>query len=192
MARKKGITPDDVVDAAEALADTHGLEGVTLAAVAERLGVRSPSLYAHIGGLGDLHRRLALRAAAVMREAFAEAVEGRSGAAALRCLAETYRAVAQRHPGLYAAAQKAVAPGDDDDLYDALRAAVEPVVDALARAGIRRDDLIHVTRAFRSSLHGFVELERQGGFGLPESVDESFERLVELLLSGIRGLARKG
>jgi hypothetical protein len=34
-----------------------------------------------------------------------------------------------------------------------------------------------------------VELEGSSGFGMLESVDESFDLLVELLLSGVRGLA---
>lgn len=46
-----------------------------------------------------------------------------------------------------------------------------------------------MTRAIRSALHGFVELEGSSGFGMPESVDGSFDLLVELLLSGVRGLA---
>lgn len=48
---------DSVVDAALEL----GLSGLTLAAVAERLGVRSPSLYTYVDGLPDLLRRAADR-----------------------------------------------------------------------------------------------------------------------------------
>ena len=50
MARKVGIRVDDVVEAAATVADAEGLEAVTLARVAAVLGVRSPSLYAHVDG----------------------------------------------------------------------------------------------------------------------------------------------
>ena len=40
---------------------------------------------------------------------------------------------------------------------------------------------IDAARALRSALHGFVDLENHGGFGLPVDVDRSFERLVSAL-----------
>jgi hypothetical protein len=46
----------------------------------------------------------------------------------------------------------------------------------------RASDAVH---AIRATLHGFVALEAGGGFGLPEDVDESFERLVAMLVSGL-------
>jgi hypothetical protein len=38
----------------------------------------------------------------------------------------------------------------------------------------------------RSMLHGFVDLERKGGFGMPVDLDESFDRAVSLLIDRIR------
>lgn len=189
MARKRGITVDDVVSAAAEIADTAGLDGVTLTAVAERVGVRPPSLFAHVDGLGGLHRLLALRAAKELEQALVEATAGRHGIGALRALAHGYRRFAARRPGLYAAAQRAVRPGEDDELYRALAAVIVPALRALSEAGVGPGELVHITRAIRSALHGFVELEGSGGFGMPEDVGESFERLVELLLSGVRAVA---
>lgn len=189
MARKRGITVDDVVAAAAAIADARGFERVTLRAVAESVGVRPPSLFAHVDSLGGLRRLLALRAAKEMERALRRAVRGRRGVEALRALAHAYRRWALRRPGLYAAAQRAVRPGEDEELYGALAAVVALAVRALSEAGVGPDDLIHVTRGIRSALHGFVELERSAGFGMPEDVDESFDRLVELLLSGVGAVA---
>jgi len=192
MARKLGLTPRDVVDEAVALANAEGLDAVTLAAVAERLGVRSPSLYAHVAGLDGLRRALALRGATEIERSLREAARDRSGLPALRAIAHAYRAFALERPGSYSAAQRAVRPGEDDELYASLAATLEPVLRALAEAGVPEEARIHLIRGFRSALHGFVVLERAGGFGMPESVDESFERLVELLLAGIRSTATPG
>ncbi len=49
-----------MVGTAAALADEQGLDGVTLAALALRLGIRTPSLYNHVAGLEGLRRELAL------------------------------------------------------------------------------------------------------------------------------------
>lgn len=40
----------------------------------------------------------------------------------------------------------------------------------------------------RAALHGFVSLEREGGFAIPIDVDESYRRLVHILDRGL-GLA---
>jgi AcrR family transcriptional regulator len=189
VARKRGVTVADVAAAAVAVADAAGLEGLTLAAVSARVGVRSPSLYAHVDGLDGVKRLLALRAAAELEGVLRAASRGVEGLEALRAIAHAYRRFARDRPGLYAATQRAVRPGEDDELYAALAAVIVPVVGALRAAGVAAEDVIHMTRAIRSALHGFVELEGSSGFGMPESVDESFDLLVELLLSGVRGLA---
>jgi AcrR family transcriptional regulator len=189
VARKRGVTVEDVAAAAVAVADASGLEGLTLAAVSARVGVRSPSLYAHVDGLDGVKRLVALRAAAEMEAVLRGASRGVEGLAALRAIAHAYRRFANDRPGLYAATQRAVRPGEDDELYAALAAVIVPVVGALRAAGVAAEDVIHMTRAIRSALHGFVELEGSSGFGMPESVAESFGLLVELLLSGVRGLA---
>jgi AcrR family transcriptional regulator len=189
MARKRGVTLEQVLSVAEDLADAEGLEGVTLAAVARALGIRSPSLYSHVDGLGHLLRLMALSAAGKMESEFCEAVGELEGTAALRAIAHRYRDFAKRHPGRYDAAQHAVRPGEDDELYAALAGVVSPVLRALEEAGAAPGERIHLARALRSALHGFAELERMGGFGMPEAVDGSFHRLVELILSGLRSQA---
>jgi AcrR family transcriptional regulator len=191
MARKRGLVRADVVRVAGEIADAHGLDEVSLAGVAERLGIRSPSLYAHVDGLAGLRRELALAAAAAMTEAFREAMSGLSGEEALRALAIDYRRYARRHPGHYEAAQRAVAPGEDEELYEALAGVANPVFQVLAEMGAAGPDRVHLTRAFRSALHGFVVLEEGGGFGMPESVDESFRRMVDMLISGVRSAAER-
>lgn len=186
MGRKVGLTRVDVVEEAARIADAEGVEAVTMASVANRLGVRSPSLYVHVSGLDGLRRLLALRAADSIARALRDAAADRRGIGGLWAIARAYRRFAREHPGLYAAAQRAVRPGEDDELYHALAGAVTPVLRALAEVGVPETERIHVARAFRSALHGFVALEGAGGFGMPEAVDESFDRMVELLIAGLR------
>jgi AcrR family transcriptional regulator len=181
---RAGLTPDRVVAEAGALADERGIQALSLAPIAERLGVRVPSLYKHVGGLDDLHRRLAL---AGMRELTAElgaATVGRSGRDALHACATAWRAYAKAHPGRYGAIQRAPDPGDAELVEVAGR--LTGLVYAILRGyGLDENQTVHATRAVRSALHGFVTLETGGGFGLPQDVDDSYERLVDLLDSGL-------
>ncbi|MEU4552688.1 TetR-like C-terminal domain-containing protein [Micromonospora violae] len=54
---------------------------------------------------------------------------------------------------------------------------------------ITGDDAIHAVRAIRVVLQGFVTLEAAGGFGLPQSLDETFDRLVDSLDATFRAWA---
>jgi AcrR family transcriptional regulator len=185
MARA-GLDSEGVVDAAAALADAEGLDAMSLARLAATLGVRAPSLYAHVGGLDDLRRRIAARG---MRELAAElsaAAAGRAGGEALRAVARAYRAYARAHPGSYAAAQRAPDLADED-AQAAARAVVGVMLAVLRGYGLEGDDAIHATRAVRAALHGFVLLESREGFGIPLPLDESFERLVVMLDRGLSG-----
>ena len=187
MARKVGLSAADVVNAAAAIADADGWDAVTLASVAARLRVRSPSLYAHVKGLEGLRREVALVAAGAMAEVIRDAAEGRRGLEAIRDIARAYRRFAALHPGLYLGTQRAIGTGPDAELAEARLRVIAPVLRALEEAGVAdRGEQIHLTRGLRSALHGFVDLERMGGFGLPAEIDESFDRLVEMLLAGMR------
>ncbi len=185
MGRRVGLTAEAVVGVAAEIADTHGLEAVTLAAVAERLGVRSPSLYAHVDGLPGLRRELALMATGAMASGLVHARRGRHGALALRAVAHAYRGFARTHPGWYAAAQQVIPASHDTELYHALTEVVIPLVETLGEMEVPPAELIHQTRAVRSALHGFVSLERGRGFGQPLDFDESFDRMVQLLVRGV-------
>ena len=183
---RAGLDAEAVVAAAATLADEDGLGELTLARLAGALGIRTPSLYAHVDGLGDLRARLGARGALEMASALQAAAAGRSGADALRAVAGAYRAYAHAHPGSYAAMQVA---SDRDDNQAAGAAAVGVFLAVLDGYGIGGDAAIHAVRAVRSGLHGFVALEREGGFGIPLSRDESFATLVEMIDAGLQRTA---
>ncbi len=189
MARKAGLDTAQVIDAAVALSDAEGLDAVTLARVATALGVRSPSLYTHVDGLGGLRRALAGEAAAGLGAALAEAVEGQSGEDALRALAHAYRTFAHEHPGLYRALLPAPTAAQDESLAAAFAAPVREVAEVFGGMGLPAAEMIPLVRSLRSALHGFVALEAGGGFGMPEEVDESFDVLVEVVITGIAARA---
>ena len=183
-AHRAGLDEAVILRAAGELADAEGLDQLSLLRLAERLNVRSPSLYKHIGGLDDVRRGLALLGARALAERFARAAIGKSGADAVRAMCYAYRAFAREHPGLYAAIQRA--PARDDS---ALIAASDEVIAVLglALAPWRLDEtrLIHAIRMLRSLTHGFVSLEAAGGFGIPIDLEQSYEYAVNVFIEGL-------
>ena len=182
---RAGLSTAAVVAAAAEIADAEGLDRLTLARVAAAAGVRTPSLYNHVESLDDVRRRVALLALRDLADALRDAAVGRAGDDALAAMADAYRAYARRHPGRYAATQRAPAEGDEE-MRAAAKGAVDVVLAILRGYGLEGDDAIHAARAVRSALHGFVALETGGGFGIPVDLDESYERMVRALARGLR------
>jgi AcrR family transcriptional regulator len=182
---RAGLDPEAVVSAAAELADADGLQAVTLARLARRLGVRAPSLYAHVDGLVDLRRRIGARGAHELAATLADAATGRSGLDALNAIANSYRVYARDHPGTYAAMQRPPESEGEATDADAARHLVAIVLAAIGGYRLAEEDAIHAVRIIRASLHGFVTLEREGGFGMPLSIDETFGRLVAVLDRGL-------
>src|SRR5580700_6845644 len=100
MARA-GLTENLVVAEAERMADEVGLANVTMAALAQRLGVRQPSLYKHVASLPALRRAIGLRTTTALTEELARAAVGRSGDEALLAMARAFREWVKAHPGRY-------------------------------------------------------------------------------------------
>jgi len=194
---RAGLSREAVVRIAVELVDGGGVTGfsdLTLAKVAAAAGVATPSLYKHIGSLAELRREVAVVAVRDLSVASAAATVGRSGPDALRALARTWRDYAQQHPGRYAAVQ--VAPDPDDpaaaEHRDAAAQTVQIAASALRGFDLPDDRTIDAVRAVRSAIHGFVALELDGGFRLPEDLDRSFDALVDMIVAGVAALAAAG
>jgi AcrR family transcriptional regulator len=166
------------------MVDESGFEGLTLAALAGRLGVRQPSLYKHIEGMAALRRAIAIGAAAELTEILRRAAVGRSRADAINAIASAQRTWALAHPARYQASQASPPPGDlehqqiaDDYL--------QLFTDVLSGFGLTDSDAIDAIRAIRSALHGFITFESSGAFAMPYDIDRSYARLVAALVQAL-------
>lgn len=175
---RAGLSRAVVVTEAARVADEVGLERLTLAAVAGRLGVRLPSLYKHIAGLEALQVHLAAAAGRELAAELSAATVGRSKGDALLAMAHAYRAFALRRPGAYAATVRAPEDGDEEHQAAAM-AVLQVVLSVLAGFGLEGEDAIDAVRGLRALLHGFVAIEAAGGFKLPQDLDRSYRRLVQ-------------
>lgn len=188
MSPRAGLNRAAVVEAAAALADEEGLEELSLADLAKRLGIRKPSLYNHISGLTGLRRELALMGLRELGWSLSRAAVGKAREEGIFALAEAYRRFVKQRPGLYEATVRSYrlyAP-EDPELGAAEEEALKPVLAVLASCGITgEEEAIHAARGLRSIAHGFTTLEEGGGFGMGVDPDESFRRLVGAFVAGL-------
>jgi len=182
-----GLNLTTLVLAAAEIADKQGLEAVTLAYLAQVLKIRSPSLYNHVKGLPELRRQLALFGVSQMKAEFRHVMADKSWEEAIAAFSAAYLAFARAHPGLYEAVQRAAEP-DDIQLNEARWELVQLAINSLEGYGLKGDEAIHAVRGLRSMLHGFVSLERQGGFGIKLDLDETFRKLIQTFISGIKAI----
>jgi AcrR family transcriptional regulator len=183
MARA-GLSAERLTLAAADLADEVGFENVTVSALARRFGVKDASLYSHVRNAADLRERMAGLALTELADRVADALAGRSGKDALVSFADAYRDYAKEHPGRYAAGQVRLGASSP-----AAPAAVRH--SAMTRAILRgyavpEDEHVHAVRLLHSAFHGYVSLERSGGFDHSGDVDASWARLLDVLDTSLR------
>ena len=183
---RAGLTGDDVVAAAAGLADELGFHAVTMGVLADRLGVRPPSLYKHVGGLADLRHRLATLAMAEFGDVIRDAVLGRAGRDALTAALTAARAYVIAHPGRYAATIGAAFTGPDDPLLAAGTRVINSIAAVLRGYGIGEDEMNHAIRTIRCTMHGFAMLEASQGFQWSADPDESFDWMIRFIDRGLR------
>jgi AcrR family transcriptional regulator len=182
---RAGLTRDDVVAAAAELSDEIGYHELTMGLLAERLGVRAPSLYKHVAGLADLQHGVATLAMAQLGDQIRDALQGAAGLDALTALLTATRAYVTAHPGRYTATVGAELAGPQDPLLAASTRVIESIAAVLRGYGIGEDEMTHAIRTVRCAIHGFASLQASRGFQWGEDPDESFRWMIRFIDRGL-------
>jgi len=174
---------------ASGLANRFGIDGLSMNALAEALSIRAPSLYAHVSGIGEVKRLLAIQGLEELDRTATRVTIGKSGRDAVRALLIGYRAFAGKNPGVYAATIP-TPPRDDKEWRAAADRLNETCRAALQGYGFGGQDVVHALRGLRSLAHGFASLEATGALKNPVSRDESFTWLIDAFLAALDTMAQ--
>ncbi|WP_446046315.1 TetR/AcrR family transcriptional regulator [Streptomyces olivaceus] len=150
-----------IIAAGRDLLESNGQQGLTMQSVAERVGVRAPSLYKHVANRAAL---LAAVAEATIEDLTArqESTDG-----SLEELARDYRRFAQARPEGFRLMHSHASP-------QAHARAVVPVLRACRELAGEQDEL-DAARLVSAWATGFLEMELNGSFRLGGDVDGAFE-----------------
>ncbi len=174
----------EIVAAARALLTEQGRDALTMRAVAERIGIRAPSLYKHFEDKQALETALIAEGFAEQALSFERAATAVPPERRLAALARAYRTFARAEPDLYRLMTDA--PLRRDLLPEGLEArAARPLVEATGDG-----DLARAAFAFA---HGMVTLELAGRFPPDADLDAAWQRGIDALSTspGV-GRARSG
>jgi AcrR family transcriptional regulator len=161
---------DEIVREARALLDEEGLDALTMRRLAERLGMRAPSIYKHLPDKDALETALIAQGLAESADALSAAAVGASDP--LAAIAAAYRRYALDHPHLYRLMTERPLR------RDLLPAGVEEraATPLLVAAGS-----IDRARAAWAFAHGMCQLELAGRFSPEADLDEAWRVGIEAL-----------
>ncbi|WP_205507523.1 TetR/AcrR family transcriptional regulator [Myxococcus vastator] len=160
--KRAPLSRERVVTAAMALADEKGAAGVTMRAIAARLGVEAMSLYNHVAGREDI------------LDGMVDAVFGEidlpiatmDWKEAMRDRAASSRAVLRRHPWAVGLMDSRSQPGPSTLRHH------DAVLGALRAGGFSVAMAAHAFSVIDSYLYGFVLQELSLPFTSPAELDE--------------------
>ena len=172
---------EQIVTAARALLEAQGPD-FSLAALANTVGIRAPSLYKRFADRAAILKAVEQATMEELGGTIAAAIGGRAKDPLARA-AHAYRKFAHANPRAYALIFN---PQDDDDdeTQKAREASIAPVLAFFAgRLGPAR--ALSAARTLTAFLHGFVTMELAGAFRLGDDVDAAFDDGLKTITSGL-------
>ena len=186
---RQGLDKETVIEQAALLADEVGFSNVTLKLLAERMNVKSPSLYKHIDGLDSLNKELMAYGYKMLEQMIIDKVMGKSGDEAVRALCNAYYELATNRPGLFQAMQnyRRFVDEESKQVTDGIFKVTSRI---FAVYDLDSRQLGHLVRTFRGFLQGFLTLAVNNVFTDSLDIKESFDLSVDVLIAGIANLAK--
>ena len=181
---RNGLTKDIILQTATQIIDKDGKENLSLKVLAEKLGVRSPSLYNHFNSLSDLYSSLMLYGWKQLEHIVIQAAIGKAKDDAIKSMCEAYLDYAMQHIGLFEIMQS-YSKYTSTEAENATKGLVETIKQVLSAYKLSEENKVHTIRLFRSFLQGYVSLVSFDSFGEMVSIKKSFEIAISVLLKGL-------
>jgi AcrR family transcriptional regulator len=178
------ITKEAVIQAASDIADKDGLNKVSLKVIAEKLNIRTPSLYNHIAGLDDLLQEVAHKGMRAMNDQMTYAAVGNSGDTAIRSIGIAYFSYIIAHPGIYEVIQWANWHGSSETaaIFDNYKALITKLI---LSCGFKTENTDEILSVLMSMLHGYSSLELGKALVNPKEATSGLANLIDIVLLGL-------
>ena len=174
---------DEIVAAGRELLEAGGLDAVTMQAVAERVGVRAPSLYKRVPSRAALIAAIGGAVTDDLRRAIEPLAHGADPAADLRVVAAAFRAFAHESPRSYELLFMSL-PTDARPPVEMSALAAAPVLDLAARL-VGPDRALEAARLITAFANGFISMELSGAFRLGGNADDAYAYGVDVLVNAL-------
>jgi TetR/AcrR family tetracycline transcriptional repressor len=144
------ITPDAVLDAAMAIIESEGVEALSMRRLAGDLGVRTPTVYWHVGGRQDILDKIIER---IMEEFGRLRPKGKTPAARISSLCMALVTEVRRRPHVIAVSRTA---GRGEAIFTRAQQKIAREVEA---AGLHGREAAFAVRTILFQLGGFIVVD---------------------------------
>ncbi|PBF72915.1 TetR/AcrR family transcriptional regulator [Clostridioides difficile] len=181
------VSREIVIQATSDIVNKDGLNKVSLKVIAEKLGIRTPSLYNHIESLDDLLLEVAHKGMREMNSQMIKAAIGNFGDTAIKCISIAYFNFIISNPGVYETIQWATWHGNNEtlEIFDEYKSLLEKLI---LSCNLNTKNTGEVLNLIMSVLHGYSTL--QLGKSLL-SKEEAIKGIVDSIDTVLLGIHKK-
>lgn len=184
MMARIALNRDKIVQATIQLAGEIGLSNISFPRLAEFFGIKAPSLYNHFKNMEEVRVATAVFLQKELNYELTHAMVGLTPLAALQAYAVSYKKFAEKYEAVYELVN-VIHQTNNEELETLARENIRLVRRSLENFELSEEENYHISRMFRSTLHGFITLTQLGYFRNSGSIskEESFKYMVHQLLA---------
>ena len=184
---KNNINEEIIIETAASIVNEVGFENLSLKIIAEKLNIKSPSLYNHISSLDEIKSKLMVYGWKQMEERMIDSAAGVSGYEALRNMCNVFFDYATSNKGVFTS-MLWYNKFENDEKEKATERLFNVIFKVMKYLDISDANINHIIRTLRAFLEGFSLLVNNNAFGNPISIKESFDLSLEVIMNGIKSL----
>lgn len=173
-----------IIQTASDIADKNGLNSVSLKTVADKLNIKTPSLYNHIKSLAELLREVAHNGMRVMNERMSKVAIGKTGIEAIQLIFIEYLNYMIEHPGIYETIQWAGWNGTEETsiIFNDYLSLLTILIQS---CNLNEDKTTEILNMLTGIIHGYTTLQLKNAFSDPDKVRYELSETIDTLLVGI-------
>lgn len=181
----RGLSKEKIIQATMTLAEQSSLDKVSFPRLAEYFDVKAPSLYNHFKNMSDVRVSTAIYLHELLNHELTHAMVGLRPDEALRAYAQTYRSFAEQHASVYDLLNQVHELHNQElsEIFSENTRLIRVCLENFEQ--LDETEVLHRSRMFRSTLHGYVTLSRLGYFQNGVDKAASFDYMVERLLADL-------
>lgn len=183
--QKRNLTKEKIIQVSFSLADEIGLNQLTFQKIAEKLNIKSPSLYNHFPNMDNLKIEMTVYLLNELNQKLMQRLIGKSGDEAIKEYANIYKEFAFENTTAYRLFMS-IPSTENSELFN-LAKETSRIIRQILEFYIKDEiSLVNKSRTLRSLLHGFVSLYSFGYFHNDKvTLDESFEAMIDDFISSL-------
>lgn len=176
--QRRNLTKEKIIQVAFLLSEEIGLNQITFTKIAEKLGIKYPSLYNYFDNINNLKIEMVKYFLSELNLNLMKRLIGKSGKEAIKELAYTYRDFAFKNRIFYELFMS-IGITKNDDVHLLVKDFNNTIYQVLDFYIQDNEQLISKSRSFRSLLHGFVSMSFHGYFHSDVNLENSFAFMVD-------------